>query len=350
MGEQVDDRLESMYRRFTWRIMSNYVTPWEFEQIREQVTDYEQWCGIWSDLAADHVRRGDDALAAGHSRTAGEAYVAAGLSYHWASFMFTHDQEQFVAALTAMDDAWSKAAPHVVPPMELIEVPFDGTTLHGYLRVPVADTPPPLVVLLPGADSTKEELYNLACFIVDRGLAVAAFDGPGQGRVSLSMKLRPDYELSIQRILDALLGRGDLDASRVAVGGISYGGLFALRAAAIDSRIRAVVSISSWYTPAGRFEGMEPLTRIGQHQYLGADPAAVMASITLAGAASRVTVPVLQVYGALDAASPPEGARRIADELNGPVDTVVFPDGVHILNNVWNKARPMVADWLVDHL
>ena len=27
-----DERLESMYRRFTWRIMSNSVSPWEYEK------------------------------------------------------------------------------------------------------------------------------------------------------------------------------------------------------------------------------------------------------------------------------------------------------------------------------
>jgi len=26
--------------------------------------------------------------------------------------------------------------------------------------------------------------------------------------------------------------------------------------------------------------------------------------------------------------------------------TVVYDDGVHIVNNIWYKARPMVADWL----
>ena len=33
-----------------------------------------------------------------------------------------------------------------------------------------------------------------------------------------------------------------------------------------------------------------------------------------------------------------------------PVTTVIYPDGVHILNNVWNVARPLVADWLADNL
>jgi dienelactone hydrolase len=346
----MDDRLESMYRRFTWRILSNYVSPWEFEQLRDQITDYEQWCGVWCGAAEGHVRRGDEALAAGRRLTAGDCYLRAGLFCHWASFMFTHDAEQYRAALTAMDGAWQKAAPLLDPPMEILTVPFEDMTLNGYLRLPPGVPRPPVVLLLPGADSTKEELYNLGDYIVARGLAFAAFDGPGQGMVSFTGKLRPDYEVAVRAIVDSLAARGDLDAGRVAVGGISYGGLFAIRAAAADERVRAVVSISSWYTPAGRFETMEPLSRTGQYQHLGPDPAAVMASITLAGAASRATVPLLQVYGGLDAQSPPSLAEKVAAEYGGPVTTVVYDDGVHILNNVWYKARPMVADWLAQTL
>ena len=200
--------------------------------------------------------------------------------------MFCHDQEQFRAALAAMAGAWAKAAPHLDPPMELLTVPFRDMTLHGYLRIPPGVARPPIVLLLPGADSTKEELYQLGEYVVARGLAFAAFDGPGQGRVSLQGKLGPDYELAVQAIIDTLAARADLDPERLAVGGISYGGLFAIRTAAIDDRVRAVVSISSWYSPAGRFETMEPLSRTGQYQHLGPDPASVMASITLAGAAA----------------------------------------------------------------
>jgi dienelactone hydrolase len=346
----MDDRLESMYRRFTWRILSNYVSPWEFEQLREQITDYEQWCEAWCRQAEGHLQRGDEALKAGRHLTAGDAYLRAGLFYHWASFMFSHDQEQFRAALAGMARAWEKAAPHVDPPMEILVVPFEHMTLNGYLRIPAGASRPPVVLLLPGADSTKEELYNLGDYIVARGMAVAAFDGPGQGSVSFEGKLRPDYELAVQSIIDALASRGDLDTARLAVGGISYGGLFAIRTAAIDDRVRAVVSISSWYTPAGRFETMELLSKVGQYQHLGADPAAVMESITLAGAADRATVPLLQVYGGLDAASPLSQAEKVAAEYGGPVTTLVFDDGVHILNNVWYKARPAVADWLAETL
>ena len=100
-----------------------------------------------------------------------------------------------------------------------------------------------------------------------------------------------------------------------------------------------MVSVSSWYTPAGRFAEMDDLTRPGQYQHHGPDPAANMAAITLAGVAGRATVPLLQVYGGNDPGSPPSHAERIAAEYGGPVTTVVYPDGVHILNNLWNR-RP----------
>src|SRR5579875_24916 len=190
-----------MYRRFTWRILSNYVSPWEFERNREQITDYEQWCAVWSQTAAEHVARGELARAAGHRLTAGDAFVRAGLCYHWANFMFTHDEKQLRAAFDAMADAWCRAAPNVAPQMELLEVEVEGVALPGYLRKPPDGTRPPLMVAFPGADSTKEELYNLGEHLVARGVAFAAFDGPGQGAVSFAMKMRPDYELAIRAVL-----------------------------------------------------------------------------------------------------------------------------------------------------
>jgi pimeloyl-ACP methyl ester carboxylesterase len=361
----MDDLLDSMYRRFTWRILSNYVTPWEFEQLKAEIKEYGQWCGRWSQHAREHLSRGDEALAAGHRLTAGDAYLRAALAYHWASFVFTHDQVQFRAALEAMGDAWAKAAPLLSPPMEILSVPFENLVLPGYLRLPASTGqaspgqaspgqaspgPPPIVLLLPGADSAKEELYNLADHILARGLAVAAFDGPGQGIVSFDAKLRPDQEVAVQAILDVLTARPDVDGSRVAVGGISYGGLFAIRTAAADERVRAVFAMSSWYTPAGRLAAMDGLTLPGQYQHHGPDPAANMAAITLAGVAARATVPLLQVYGGNDPGSPPSHAERIAAQYGGPVTTVVYPEGVHILNNVWHKARPLVADWLAGTL
>jgi len=147
-----------------------------------------------------------------------------------------------------------------------------------------------------------------------------------------------------------VLKRARVDAKRLAIGGISYGGLFACRGAAFDERFKAVFSASSWYTPAGRFPGMDPLSQVGLKQYMGENAQQVQDSITMAGAAERLKVPLLQVYGGLDKASPPEHAYRVEKEVKGPATTVVFENGVHVCNNLHHIVRPMIADWLADQL
>lgn len=336
--------------RFTWRMLSQYVSPWEFEDLRKRIERWDDWCAEWSKAARRHADIGDRAAAEGNRITAGGAYIRAALYYHWASFLFVHDQQQWRAAMEAMGECWKKAAPLVDPPMELVEIPFEGVMLPGYLRKPAGVERPPLAILVPGGDSTKEELYDFGEHIVRRGIAVFAFDGPGQGMVSLKLKLRPDFEVPIRAVTDFILKRSDLDGGRVAIGGISYGGLFACRAAAFDERFRAVFSISSWYTPAGRFPGMDPLSQQGLRHYMGENAEQVQNSITMAGAAERIRVPLLQIYGGLDKASPPEHAYRVEKEVKGPVTTLVFEDGVHVCNNLHHIVRPLIADWVARQL
>lgn len=109
-------------------------------------------------------------------------------------------------------------------------------------------------------------------------------------------------------------------------------------------------SASSWYTPAGRFPTMDPLSQIGLRQYMGENAQQVQDSITMKGAAERIRVPLLQVYGGLDKASPPEHAHRVAAEVQGPKTTLVFDDGVHVCNNLHHIVRPLIADWVADNL
>jgi dienelactone hydrolase len=348
MRQETD--LEAMYRLFTWRITSNYVPHWDFAHLKAEIAEWDEWCGVWSRYAARHADLGRAALADGDGRAAGAHYVRAGLFYHWASFLFPHRPEQFRGALEGMGKCWGAAAPHTDPPMELVEVPFEGTVLPGYLRKPHGVERPPVAVLVPGADSTKEELFNLSEHIVERGVATFAFDGPGHGAVSFELKLRPDYEVPIAAVIDRLEQRDDLDTDSLGVCGISYGGLFACRAAALDERVKAAVSMSSWYSPAGRFPNQDHISQVGLRQYMGEDADAVQSRMTLEGVAEKITVPLLQIYGGRDPASPPEQAYRVEAEARGPTTTRVFKDGVHVCNNLWYEVRPLVGHWLARQL
>jgi pimeloyl-ACP methyl ester carboxylesterase len=77
---------------------------------------------------------------------------------------------------------------------------------------------------------------------------------------------------------------------------------------------------------------------------------AVQNTMTLEGVAERVTVPVLQVYGGRDKASPIEQAQRIAAAVKGPHLLKFYKDGVHVCNNLWYQSRPFTADWVADTL
>jgi hypothetical protein len=87
---------------------------------------------------------------------------------------------------------------------------------------------------------------------------------------------------------------------------------------------------------------MDPLLQLGLTPYMDKDPQKV--SITMAGAAERFKVPLLQIYGGLEKASPPEHAYRVEKVGKGPVTTLVYDDGVHVCNNLPHIMRPVIAD------
>jgi pimeloyl-ACP methyl ester carboxylesterase len=81
----------------------------------------------------------------------------------------------------------------------------------------------------------------------------------------------------------------------------------------------------------------------GLKQYMGQNAEQVQNS-TMDVAAGRLKVPLLQVCGGLDKASPPEQAYRVAKAAKGPTTTVVFDDGVHVCDNLHHVVRPLIAD------
>src|SRR5207247_673038 len=80
-------------------------------------------------------------------------------------------------------------------------------TMVGNLRRPSPAGRYPLVLLLPGLDSTKEEFFHWENVFLTRGLATLSLDGPGQGETGEKMPIRPDYEAAVTVALDAVHGR-----------------------------------------------------------------------------------------------------------------------------------------------
>jgi alpha-beta hydrolase superfamily lysophospholipase len=78
---------------------------------------------------------------------------------------------------------------------------------------------------------------------------VLLFEGPGQGRVIRVQKLpfRPNWETVVTPVVDYATHRKEVDAHKIALMGISFGGYLAPRAAAFEKRIKACVANGGVY-------------------------------------------------------------------------------------------------------
>src|SRR5206468_2265083 len=149
----------------------------------------------------------------------------------FAKFVWMLDMARYEDAQERAIAALRDAHRLLDPSAERVEIPLDGLMMAGNLRRPPGADRPPLVLLLPGLDSTKEEFFNWEQVFLDRGMATFSLDGPGQGETGLRSSIYPDYERAVSAALDAL----DLDSfGSIGAAGVSLGGYYAPRAAAYE--------------------------------------------------------------------------------------------------------------------
>jgi len=336
------------------RLIANGVDYNDFVRTTSAIARWDQWLDAWTATARVHEDLALAAREAGHLRSAGEAFLRAAVSYHFAKFVWVVDPVRNRRATEAAVRAQYEGLRILDPSARRIEAEIPDGRIAANLRLPAAVAKPaPLVLLLPGLDSTKEEFFCWESVFLRRGMATLSLDGPGQGETGLRMNIRHDYEVAVRAILDALAADDGVDLDRVGAAGVSLGGYYVVRAAAFEPRLKAVAGISGPYDMAAAWSALPSLTRETFAHHSGAadeqqarDRAAML---SLAGIAEQVTQPCLVVTGKLDRIVPWEQTKRIADEAPNS-EWVLYDEGTHVCNNIPFKYRPLVADWLSDRL
>ncbi len=349
-----DERVQAAIRNWAGRFIANGIDYNDFARTTAAVERWDQWLPRWTETAEVHVALAERAAAAGHERSAGEAYAQAAITYHFSKFVWVLDPERNRRNTEAAVRCLYAAHERLDPTAERVEAAMDGGTVAANLRRPRgAQAPVPLVILIPGLDSTKEEFFIWESVFLARGMATLSLDGPGQGETGVRMHIRPDYELAVGAILDAVAGRPELDAERIGAAGVSLGGHYVVRAAAFEPRLKALAGVSGPYDLAAGWESMPSLTRETVAHHTGAasdaDARRRAGELNLDGVAERVSQPCLVVTGKLDRVIAWEQTRRIADAVAG-AEWVLYDDGTHVCNNIPYKYRPLVADWMRAHL
>jgi 5-aminopentanamidase len=344
-----DSRVAAANAHWVHRFIANGTDYADFQETLARIKRWDDWCREWGRTA---VRYEHIAAKAGPV-AAGEAWRRAALCWHWGKFVFADHPAEHRAAHERSVSSFRRGAGSMDPPAERVEIPYDGTTLAAYLRIPARTGRGPAVIMIPGLDSVKEELQATAEYFLRRGLAVLAVDGPGQGESEYKLPIEPAYERVATAAVSYLSTRGEVDQERIGAFGISLGGYYAARSAAYEPRLKAAVALSGPYRFDLDWDDLPLQTRDTFQRRSGATtPEAAReraAELTMEATAGLITAPLLVVHGGKDRLIPVRHASRLAAEAPG-AELIIDPDGNHGLTNHAFEYRSLIADWLAARL
>jgi uncharacterized protein len=279
--------------------------------------------------------------------------------------------------------------------------------LAGHLRVPPAEGPAPAVVLTGPLSGVKEQVVGrYADELAERGLVTLAFDHRGFGASDGRPRQHEDAGGKLADLRDAtslLASHEAVAPGQIACVGVCLGGGYALRHAAADPRIAAVVAVAGCFNDPRRFResmGVEGYRRtltgfadLATAEYAGGrleempavspgdGPAAMpgrepweyygtersrapgwenritrrsihtLLTFDAAGAAELLPpTPMLLVHGRRDDYCSPQGAEDVARRHGGDVEVIWLDAEEHIdlydVDRFVTAAVEHVATWL----
>lgn len=233
-------------------------------------TEDEDWVPPWSAVAERYEKEAEAAAARGDRQAARNAYLHAKTYYSIARFPSPYHSGSAICppdmgpvkarAYERYLECFRMATSYLERPPELVRVQRDGKEAVGHLRIPTeasAANKVPAVLVMCGADMYKEDREKYADGAMVEGMASLVVDAPGTGQTTFAHA--PESIVAWQAALDELQRRPEIDGKRLAAFGVSRGGLWVMRLAALDPRIKGVIAVAPggvgyWGTPEERAE------------------------------------------------------------------------------------------------
>jgi esterase FrsA len=188
--------------------------------------DPDQWAAAWSAVADGYMAK---AAAASDPKEADANFVRAWRLYYFGQWPAPTSAGKQAAYQRAVD-AYLLHAKYFDPPLEVVRIPFEGSEIVGYLRLPAnGPRPAPLVLAISGLDSRKETVAETYAAALPQGIGFFAVDSPGTGQAPL--KAGENSERMYSRVLDYLSSRPEIDKNRIIVHGQSFGAYWAAKLA-----------------------------------------------------------------------------------------------------------------------
>jgi pimeloyl-ACP methyl ester carboxylesterase len=333
--------------------------------------DGDLWGREWSKVGVKYEAIAAEQQKQGKSKDAGETYYLAYEYYRIGRYPVPSSPEKLNCYKGALR-SFLKAAPYMDPPLEHIEIPFEGKKVVGYLQVPKGVNRPAVVMHWGGVDGWKEDRRTNSDVLLKMGLACFTIDMPGAGEnPCLGSDLRAERTFSTA--MDYLETRQDIDGKRIACMGGSFGGYWAAKLAHTEPRrLRGAVNWGAGVHRTFQEEWLRPALTLTASQYL-MGPASLLEarsyifgvktleetlriaptlSLVAQGWIDQPCAPLLCINGKEDDQHPISDLYLLA-EHGSPKDLRIMPGAGHMGRRKGqsnDNVVEIVTNWLKDKL
>ena len=348
---------------------------------RLEGTEDEAWVPAWSAVAQRFEKEAEAAVGRGDRAAARRAFLDAKTYYGLARFPAPYRSGSPICppemgplkaeAYEKYLDCFRRASEFLEIPQETLRITRGEYEATGYLRLPKgasASNRVPAVLVMCGGDMYKEDREKYADGALKEGLAALVVDAPGTGQTTFPHA--PESVAAWQAALDELGARPEIDGSRLGAFGVSRGGLWVMRLAATDPRVKALIScapggVGYWGTPEERADWRKHVDERGKFWFGPRATRPPRKSLTEEeqrneflrwslkdnGLLQNLTMPMLLINGKHDHLTP-IGNLYLLLESGPPTGRVarVYPDDGHIAAKNEREWGPAGWKWLREQL
>jgi esterase FrsA len=241
----------------------------DVEQVVRRLSSLESdvWGEEWGKIGSKYESLAEEQQRQGRSKEAGATYYLAYEYFRIGRYPVPSSPEKMNCYQGALR-TFLKAAPTMEPPLERVEIPFEGKKVVGYLQIPKESDRPPVVMHWGGVDGWKEDRRSNSDGLLRMGLACFTIDMPGAGEnPCLGSDLTAERTFSAA--INYLETRKDIDGKRIACMGGSFGGYWAAKLAHVEAkRLRGAVNWGAGVHRTFQEEWLRPALTLTASQYL----------------------------------------------------------------------------------
>jgi len=316
--------------------------------------DRDEWARGWGQVAARYEEEGRRATS---PASAAAAYKRAWRLYYFAQWPVPNSEGKRVAYQRALD-AYAKYAETLQPALTTVRIPFEGSSIVAYLRLPKnASGPVPVILAISGLDSRKETVAESYEQVLQHGVGFIAVDGPGTGQAPIKVSTTADRMFSA--VLDYLAADPRVDRSRIIVSGVSFGAYWAAKLAITEkARLLGAVaqsppvdetfSVSFLRQTLGNREYLFDLVPAFLGVYEGVQSVADLEcigpamSLKAMGLLQKPMTPMLVVGGVKDTQVPIADLELLMRSGDVPKDAWINPSGGHLGREARGWTDPVI--------